>query len=296
MNYNHFTPTTPNMKTQFNTNYNVHANLQQSFAQSKPLIESQDFTNKANVLHNNLGEKLLAERVVEYRIQISSSDRDPKCFPNIFDFKTSFGNTNYTPNIKRNFKNIKYITLNSVMTPRTIAIDTSNISCDHFCIYPSSSNVKCPSACDPSTCLHNLDFHPYLILKAKELKTENSIGTSTLLDGDTFMLILDKKYGDMCYWKPRRCTVVYPNSLLSNLNQLSLVLMDANGRKLSIYDHCGKNIIGHSIKDCDDYSSYVDKYKCKNEFVEYTDTVTQVIYDFTFGVIENELNTLTNFS
>ena len=90
--------------------------------------------------------------------------------------------------------------------------------------------------------------------------------------------------------------------MLGNLNNLSLSLTDERGKKLTIYDHCGKNIIGCPIKNCcsddydrEDYNAYVERYKCKNEMVEYTNTVTQAIYEFTFGVIENELNTLTNF-
>ena len=34
------------------------------------------------------------------------------------------------------------------------------------------------------------------------------------------------------------------NSLLSNLSQLTLLLTDEKGKKLSIYDQTGKNIIG----------------------------------------------------
>lgn len=308
--HGHFIPTTPNARAQFANNVNISTNLQQSFTPNRPLIDTPDFVNKGQVLHNNLAEKLLAERVVEYRIQISSADRDIKCFPNIFDIKTSFGNSNYCPNIKRPFKNIRYITLNSVIMPRTIAIDTSHVctteheKCcpDNFNIYPTSSAIKCPPPCPPSNPLHNLECHPYLILKIKELKTENNMASNSLLDGDGFMLIPDQKLGDMYLWKPRRTTVVYPNSLLSNLCNLSLLLTDERGKKLTLYDQCGKDIICHPIKnchtddyDCENYPFYVERFKCKNEMVEYTDTVTQVIYDFTFGVIENELNTLTNF-
>ena len=296
--YSHFTPTTPNAKAQFNTNMNISSSLQQSFRQNKPLIDQPDFVNKNTVLHNNLADKLLAERVVDYHIQISSSDRDVKCFPNIFDMKASFGNANYYPNIKRSFKNIRYITLNSVMLPRTISIDTSNIcSEENLNIYPTASLIKCPLPLCAKNPLHNLEFHPYLILKIKELKTENNMSSNPFIDGDGFILTPDHKLGDMCSWKPQRSTVVYPNSLLANLSNLSLSLTDERGKKLTIYDECGKNIIGRPMQTCrtDDYNAFVERYKCKNEMVDYTNTVTQVIYDFTFGVIENELNTLTNF-
>lgn len=309
--YGNFIPTTPNTKNQFNTNMNINANLQQSFTPNRPLIDAQDFINKRQVLHNNLNDKLLAERIVEYRIQISSADRDIKCFPNMFDMKASFGNANYYPNINRAFKNIKFVTLNSIMLPRTIAIDTSHVGdeehtkhCpDYLNIYPTSSQIKCtPPPLHPSTHLHNLEFHPFLILKIKELKTDHNMSSNSFLDGDGFMLVPDHKLADMCLWKPLRTTIVYHNSLLTNISQLSFLLTDQNGKKLTLFDECGKNIIGHPLKnccsndyDCEDYNAYVERYKCDIPMVEYTNSVTQVIYDLTFGVVENELTTMTNF-
>ena len=305
-----FVPSTPNNINQFHTGVNITANLPQSFGENRPLIDAQDYMNKGLVLHNNLGDKLQVERVVEYRVQISSIDRDICAFPNMFDMKVSLGNENFSPHvgIQKKFKNIRYVTLNSVMLPRTIAIDTSNsypdcdecnkCKCHYQDIYPTLSPIKCPLPNPPSTPLHSLEFHPYLVLKINELSTENSRASTDFMDRDAFVLIPDQKLGDMYLWKPRRSTVVYPNSLLTNLKQLSLLLVDERGRKLSIYDECGRNIIRHPLGTCvcDDYLEYVEKHKCTNDMVDYTNSVTQVIYDFTFGIIENELNTVTNFS
>jgi len=314
-----FGPTTPNMISQMH--HNMHNNFQQSFAPNREMIETTDYVNKRQVIHNNLNDKLLTERVVEYRILINSIDRDVKMFPSPFDMKVSFGNNNVYPNITRKFKNIKYVTLNSIMTPRTIAIDTSKTipetplpvvppppppvpplpaPIDYRNLYPTSSIYAQPPlvpALPTNDVMNNLENRPFLIVRAKELDSDNVLGTSPLYDSDTFILIADQKIGDMYRWKPQRTTTVYPNSLLTNLNQLTLSLLDESGKKLNIVDQVGNNIIGKNINIYVpyDFNGYVAKYSDENKYVDYTNRMTQVIYDFTFGVIENELNTQINF-
>src|SRR3989338_779013 len=290
---------TPNMRNQSNIDFNMHTSLQQSFTPNNPLIELPSYQNQKQTLHNNLDDKLLAERIVDYRIQISSADRDVQIYPNMFNMKTSFGNNSTLPNIKRKFKNIKYVCLNSVITPRTIAIDTSNMTGDipdtGYNIYPTSSTLYTPTPDAPSTLFHNLDYHPFLILRSKELETQNDIGTNSLIDKDTFMLIPDQILKDMCLWKPRRTTIVYPITFLTTLSQLTLTLTNERGQNLSIYDHSGNDIITGTMVTIDStpytYNDYISAYKDVNDTVSYTNVSTQVIYDFTFGVQENELNT-----
>lgn len=302
--YGNFGPTTTNMKQQFGNNINTFSNFTESFNRNRPLIDAPDFKNRGEVLHNNLNDNLNLERVVEYRIQINSSDRDPSVTPNPFNMTVSMGNSaNSLPNIKRKFDHIKYVTLNSVILPRTIAIDTSKINPDvtgppPYDIYPTLSPVTLPLPAPPSTILHNLEYQPFLYLRVKELETQNSIGSNPLMDLNTFMLIPDQKLGDMYLWKPRRSMVVYPNSKYANISQLTLTILDQCGETLTLYDQTGKNIIrkplGSAVQE--DYVSYVEKYKYDNKNVKYTNNVTQVIYDFTFGIVENELNTQPNFN
>jgi hypothetical protein len=287
------------------TNYNSHSNISQSFAQSIPLIDRPDNTNKGMLLHNNIHEKIMVERVVDYRIQISSIDRDINRFPNMFDIKVSLGNTNFKPHIEKSFSNIKYITLNHVILPRTLAIDTTNINLTSnppvYDIYPSGSLTKPPYATKPSTILHDLEQHSFLTLKIKELNTDNCLGTNPLLDRDTFMIFQEKKFGDTWIWKPKRATIVYPNSLLGNLNQLSLCIVDELGRKINMYDTRGSDIMTNKIletgngPDSCNYNTFATKYQSLSDMTAYTYSTSQLIYDFTFGVIENEMNTVTNF-
>ena len=304
--YGQFTPTTPNMKNQFGNNANTYSNFTESFSTNKPLINAQDFRNKRDTLHDNIGKDLQTERVVDYKIQINSIDRNPQMTPNPFDIRVSMGNSkNSFPNIKRKFENIKYITLNSVILPRTIAIDTSKINPDTtgpppYDIYPTCSPIVIPHPEKPNSILHNLEHHPYLYLRIKEIGTNNNIGSNPLLEYDTFMIVPDQKLGDMYLWKAIKGAAtlsVYPNSKYENISQLSLSILDENGNVLTVYDQTGKNIIrrplGSEVQE--DFNEYVEKYKNNNDLVKYTDNVTQVIYHFTFGVVENELNTLPKF-
>lgn len=293
-------PTTPHVQNQMDTN--MLNNFQQAFEPNRPLLDATDYTNKNQVLHNNLNDNLLNERIVEYRVIINSADRDRLKFPSPFRMQTSFGNTNNEPHIDQAMTNVKYVTLNSVIVPRTVAIDTSQIDLQNkkFEIYPTSSfitGIPIPSAKESSWLLDSLASRPFLNLRVKELDVKHLMGSSPLFQRDTFMLIPDQRLGDMYLYKPRRSTVIYPNSLLKNLNMFTLNLLDEKGKDIHIIDHEGKRIIGQHISDNVpyDYNTYVDRYQ-EDRYVEYTDCNTQVIYDFTFGVIENELNTKTNYN
>ncbi len=265
------------------------------------LIEINEFFGNREFLRNNVGRVAINEKITEYRIQINSKDRNVDTFPSPFNMKVSFGNKNYTPNIEKKFKNVKYISLNSVILPRTVSIDTSQTVSSasgedsYGNLYPTSSLIvpeSLTSAKKSSLIMNNLDFHPYLILNIKELSScsNTSFGTSRLYDNDNFILFPDKRLGDMYAWKPYREVIIYPTSQMFNLNLLSLRLTDELGNNINIVDHNGNNIIGKNIDSSVpyDYNEYVSEYE-DNYFVSYTNTVTQVLYDFSIGVVEGEL-------
>lgn len=302
MNKNNFSnnhtgrPMTPYMHNQMQTS--IYNDFQKTFTPNTPLIDASDYTNRKQVLHNNLGEKLFNERVVEYRAIIHSGDRDRTKFPSPFKMQVSFGSANVSPNLDEYMTNIKYVTLNNIWVPRTVAVDTSKIDLPNkkYDIYPVNSYVSgLPLTMDNPW--DNLGLKPFLLLKVKELDDKHLMGTSPCYQRDSFMLVPDQRVGDMYIFKPKRTTIVYPNSLLKNLSMLTLHLMDEKGRDLNIVDQTGKKIIGQNLNDTIQYdlNKYVELYG-ENKFVCHTDESMQVIYDFTFGVIENELNTMTTYN
>jgi hypothetical protein len=295
MNKNQFgKPITPHIQNQMNTN--MYNNFQQAYTPNTPLIAAYNDTNYKQVLHNNLAEKLFNERIVEYRAIIHSNDRDRGKFPSPFKMQVSFGNTNVQPNLEEYLTNIKYITLNNIWVPRTIAINTSKIDIynKEYDIFPT--NI-CSNDIDNIFPYENLGYHPFLILKVKELDNKHFIGTSPYLQRDTFTVVLDQCFGNMLLFKPKRSSIVYSNSSLKNLSLFTLHLLDEKGQDINIIDQTGKKIIGQNINEEIPYdlNKYIELYN-ENKNVKYTDDTLQVIYDFTFGIIENELNTLTSYN
>lgn len=292
-------PITPHFINQMETS--MYNNFQNSFIPSNLLIDAPDYVNRKQLLHNNVNEKVFNERVAEYRAIMNSGDRDRLKFPSPFKMQVSFGNANVEPHIDEYMTNVKYVTLNNIWVPRTVAIDTSIISIPNkkYDIYPVDSLLNTGSLIPPDQTHHkyNLGIRPYLILQIKELDDNHLKGTSPLFQRDTFMLVPDQRVGDMYIFKPKRSTIIYPNSQLKNLSMFTLNLMDTMGKELSIYDHTGKKIIGQNISNevPYDYNKYIEKYG-EIDSVKYTDEVMQVIYDFTFGVVENEVNTMTTYN
>jgi hypothetical protein len=287
-------PTTSHIKNQMN--HNIYNNFQETFTPNSVIIDAPDYTNKKQLLHNNIADKIFNERVVEYRAIMHSNNRDTLKFPSPFKMQVSFGNANVEPNIDESMTNVKYVTLNNVWVPRTTTIDTSKIDLTTkiYDIFPKQH----VHSFDP----YELDFNslarrPYLLLKVKELDDRHLMGTSPVLKRDSFMIVPDQVIGDMCIFKPKRSTIIYPNSLLKNLSLFTLNLLDENGNDINIVDENDKKIIGQNISPSVpyDFNKYIDLFG-DNKFVKYTNESIQVIYDFTFGIIENEINTMTNYN
>ncbi len=277
-------------------------NFRETYAQPTTLIDRPDFVNRGNVIHNNMGPNLLSEHVMEYKIHIDSSDRNTDNFPSPFKMKVTFGlaKSYQEPLIAKKFKNIKYITLDSIILPRTVAIDTSKINDDPVILYPTDSTypttapVVATGASGKSNVLTN---HKFIVVRIEELCSDKNVGTSNLLDRDTFAFIPDTSLGlDSVLWKPMHNNrVIYRNAQLFNISSLTITILDENGNQIVLVDENGNKIIGTNMVDSDsDYIKYISD-NISEESVAYTNTVTQVILNFTFGVIENELNTLTNY-
>lgn len=279
------------------------SNMRQSFATPNTLIDRPDFTNRGNVIHNNLGEKLLSETVVEYKMHFNSADRNFSYYPSPFNMKIEFGSSLRAPYITRKFENIKYISLDTIVLPRTIEIDTTNGTATPPYLYPAGTSYSpgggAPAPVAVSNTMNILDKHRFLIVKIVELTTNRTLGTSPLFDRDTFVIVPDYDSGfDNWVWKPlHNSRVLYPNSQLHNISELTFQLLDENGNQLGLFDATGTNILTTATANLDNktYNTYVNDNSSVAS-VAYTNGVTQVWYNLTFGVIENELNTSTNYN
>ena len=300
MNNNQFNygPNTPHIQNQMNTG--MYNNFNKAFMHNTPLIDANNYNNKNQLLHNNLGEKIFNERVVEYKIIMSSVDRDKKKFPSPFHMQVSFGNANVCPNIEESMTNVKYVTLNSIIVPKTFAVDTTKIENDTYDILPLDSIFGGGNFCDnsnPEHLFYSIGIKPFLLVKIKELDDSHLMGTSPMYQRNTFMMTPDQRIGDSIIYKPKRASIIYPNSQLKNLNMFTLTILDECGKEIYLVNESGNKIINQNIKQNVNlnYNQYVEAHE-DNKYVKHTDKTMNIIYDFTFGVTENELNTLTSYN
>lgn len=267
-------------------------NFNNAFNRHNQLISKPDFSNDGKLLHNNMGDHLHDLKIVEYKITIHTKDRDVLKMPSPFKIKIPCNNVTESFSIKNKLNKIKYVTLDSVILPKSTAIDISDVSNSN--LYPADSRFTSgiQSSVNQFTTLKN---NRYLILKVKELSNSRNLGTSSLIDRDTFILQEKHCMGiDGSLWQPLHSTVIFPSSNPFELKELTMTLYDDDENELKIVGHDGSNIMTSNINGT---SKTFNEFVANNlnvQSVAYTNKVTQVVFNFTIGHIENEMN-ITNY-
>lgn len=280
------TSTTSRMNTEF-TDFN------KAFNENEPIIERINYKNQNNLIHNNVGDSILDENIVEYRVYIDSLDRDISVYPNPFDFTVRFcaaakgmiKDVHYSgapgPVINKDFRNIKYIKLESIVLPQ-------------FLKYIKANNGEYIR--DPNSYLPNERF---LILSINELEESNRVYTtvtsgklaensrtlySSHIPKPFGIIFPDAKYGD-AYYRGTTYTSqgIYNNSTLGNIKKLTLKLYDSRGKLLS-FDHL------LSLEQINNNKRITEEHICHplNKNI-------QVHYTFVIAVIEPHINNLTKY-
>lgn len=257
--------------SQFNQNNNGHhGNFPNAYQQNRPFIEQPNFTNNNNTLHNNLNNNLLSEQIVDYYVNIDSDDRKLDVYPNPFEYTVSFNplgksidkttrfkknniniNTEYpetpAPVISKHFKNVKYVKLDKVLLSKHVfvkyiitqtinitgtgAVSVSTIIDKQNC---NPLSPSCTVCCSTNCCCTLSNNTKYVLLKVKELETYHVYSTNTLTSDNSFVLYVDKTLGNNNnLWFPTYGSCVYPDTLLNNINRLTIEFYDKNGNILS---------------------------------------------------------------
>lgn len=261
-NFNNMTPQTMNMIKSGMSNFKT------SYMPNSPFIEKQDYRNQNNMLHNNLGNNVLAENIVEYSIHMDSIDRNTSIYQNQFKFAVHFNDTTQ-PCIDKKFKNIKYIRLENVILPHV------------YCVTGTSTNN---TYTDPSgnKFSDNEDYvmtnNKYLVLKIKELANDRVLSTGNLIRSDCVKLYFDvelNKFYDS--WTTNQNTFVYTNGNLNNVTKLSFELYDPEGNLLLFQG--------------------IDINNTNNTNLTYPlNKYTQMTITLIFGVVQNDMNTDPNYA
>jgi hypothetical protein len=274
----------------------THGRISESFMPREQLIPHPDFRNHDDVIHNNLGDDLEMENITEYTpIICDSDDRDTLIYTNPFNFAVILGgvsartDTETTPTgqfkttvypgspkpiLQRNFRNVKYVRIDDIILPKTNVIDT---------------------AAGPNKYKMTLDTTKWfsamagLIFKTDELHTDRVFTTGSINDNENIIYI-DQIMGTTDnYWKPTHKLRTYPTSKLLNLDRLTFHLYTRDRTELNTVDELGNvlnvpNIISHLVNPIE-RATLTETYENM-----------RMIIEFTFGVIEAELNTLPKFN
>lgn len=275
------------MSQQAMSNQQMGGKFSTAFNRNNQLIGKPDFNNDGRLLHNNMGDHIHDLKIVEYKITIHTKDRDVLKLPSPFNIKIPC-NSNESFSIKSKFNKVKYISLDSVILPNSIAIDTTHVSDPN--LYPANSNYTAgiQGSTNKFTSLTN---NRYLLLKIKELGNNRNLGTSAMLDRDTFMLHETESMGiDSSMWKPLQSTIIFPSSNPFELKELTMTFFDEDENELKIIGYDGANITTSNISGTTTtYNQFVSANK-NIPSVSYTNKIMQVIFNFTVGHIENEMN------
>lgn len=239
-NNNPFGNFTPNSTNQQRVNQEQWHNFNQSFAVPQNILQRPDFTNYGEVVHNNIGEQVMDEHVVEYRINIDSTDRDISAFPDPFSYRVTFAppsgriirkssgriltadekyNGPPEPHILIDFENVKYIKLDSIIVPIYTKLEDTG------------GGVWAIDTSDESA-IHDDRF---IMLKVKEFENEFTYGTNIASTKSFAQVIPDKLIGTKhCLGYPYYGSKTFKNSDLGNVHQMTFEFCDSRGNKIAI--------------------------------------------------------------
>lgn len=233
--------------------------ITEAFSQNAPLIDRMSFQNNNMLLHNNVGESVLSEQIFEYRIHADSYNRDLSLYPNQFNFDLSF-DSQREPAIGRRIKNVKYVKIDNVRIPNV-----------HKIVEDGDDWIFSTDDTDKFT------YDRYVVLKINQINNGKILSSNSAYDNGCFTLYRDNDYGEWSTWVTSNNTIVFPDSNLFNMFKLTLQLIDRDG------DTFVMTGMDSSITDPTDLRYY------KN-------IRTQMTVDIIAGVVENYINTETQYS
>lgn len=308
---NQFQPITTNTQNNLNMNPNV-SSFDKAYVDNNTILSKIDHRNKGHLVHNNIGETILDEHIVEYQVNIDSLDRDIKYYPDPFSFivkldpssgktyqsaeyidskdkskgtkivETLFEGTP-TPHILRKFKNIKYVKLSNIILPQ---------------FTKTKLNEEGEHVFDTTSILINKRFVSLVI---DELSDELVYSTSENItrvddDGKSYtppkpftIIVPDRLLGLKFYTGlPYYANKIYKNSLLGNLDKLTIEFYDSSGQRLEYNNLMTYNELQQYEFENGEPLPQSDLRHPLNEQI-------QVYLSLIIGVVENQINTETNF-
>lgn len=296
-------------ESNLNNRYNNYGNAYRGGMNGATYLEKPHYNNPNNLMHNNVGDKVIDISQLPTKLFINSAIRDFTAMPEPYKYYIKFNAKlptkekvsihvdnneyfyyNYTSGdrsivIERSFKNINQIAVDVVILPVYINFKTN----DDGMYVPTGSQLS--------------KTYRYIILKIPELSNCRKFSNMDTVTDDTFILKFDKDSGgrNMC-WIPIHDSNSFFNSNLKNINRLSIELFDDKGNGLCTtldghnYDFYKeyRQLIDKLKKlhpDSEEALKYAPKLKCLREIIEH---IYMEIH-FTMYIVEPTINTLPKF-
>jgi len=285
------------------------ANFNTAFNGTDPIIENINYTNKRNVLHDNIRENVLDETIVEYRINLDSLDRNIEYFPDPFHFvvqfkpisKRSYNEDKYNdkfkgiksdknvtfvgtpaPYINREFRNVKYVKIESIILPQYTKIEYTE---DHKPVFDESSNLLAERCV--SLIINELDYDEVYTTADGSSRIDNE-GNAYTPHTPFALIVPDKKIGVFYSGIPFYGSKIFKNSTLGNIKQLTIQFEDGIGLPIRF-----ENLFTHR-----DLQNFEEKHGYPlplRDIRHPLNKKVQVCISLLFGVVEAQINTNTKF-
>lgn len=296
------------MSNNFNNMFKMSPinNYNQAFQPNTNFIPQMDYTNKNELMHNNINSNVMSEMITEIGVHIDSEDRDKDRFTNPFNFIITFGgvgtssktkhfrngralsNSEATityggqpePRIERNFMNLKYVRLKCVLLPRYVKYNVDVSGSD-----ASGSEYRTYSTVTVGGTLSAL--YRYLLLRIKELDNNRYYSSGNNFRSNCFILIKDKGPLDAItdVWISTQPLRTFYNSALKSLNRLTVELLDPSGNQI-YFKSVDADTSTTSNLDLDDLNNPNDDTSNFSTFSK----STSMSFELELGVCESEIN------
>jgi len=266
------------------------------------LLDSPDYKNQKNTIHNNIGMNVLEKQIFKNVLFIDSEFRDYSIYKNPFNFIVKFnGREPHITNVQaivddniytytkycagdncvlmdRVFKNIVSITIDTLFMPTNV--DYKLVDGNYV---PNDEQL-------------NKFYCKYIVLKINEIANEKHFTNNKKLGSNSFVMIYDDINGRYGGWIPVVDTIIYPVSNLKVIDKLTIEICDERG------DPFHMTLDGTSYDFYAEYCSLIDK--ARNTPGSITDAdkirlntlknITQYMspeLHITFSILEPQINT-----
>lgn len=282
----------------FQTAFNALPTIQSYGQDPKSMFNNHNFTNKNNILHNNLSNIILNEEIREYSVMIDSKDRNYQVYPDPFNYEVKFHplpksrekiNGKFivyeepAPIINDNFTNVRYIKLEEMILPfytKIKAVDEIN----------DNDEIVKTWKVDITKPLTN-EF--YIVLSLGEYADDNYKSTNDVLSDSFATIYFSSKANDTHYFgKTANGIKIFPADQLAKIDKLKISFMDPYGKPIKCH-HVDKRIKSNPECICENPEGDDDTDCFRHNLFHPLNPIFQHHLHFKVGVVEPRLNKLT---